>query len=117
MSGKNQKKLFRSATQQMNHLNSFTHTSPTMEDRFFPNLRTKKRNQRIQNPDHNGNVAPRVLVWGSSGTDEEDELAGKKLVAVGDRVMANILRDCSELISIYLYTSSCVLQLDIIFTD
>lgn len=85
MDGKHHKRLSHSATQQMNHVNLFSHAC---EDQFFPKLNSKQPKGRAI--DHNGNVTPRVLVWGSN----QDEGAGKKLVAVGDRVSAKILRDC-----------------------
>ncbi|XP_057292294.1 centrosomal protein of 112 kDa-like isoform X2 [Hydractinia symbiolongicarpus] len=37
------------------------------------------------------NMSPRVLVWGNS-----HEGPGKKLVAVGDRVLTNVLQECAQ---------------------
>eukprot|EP00111_Clytia_hemisphaerica_P004028 TCONS_00011540-protein len=87
--GKNRERLFRSVTMPADFASNYTHV--LSENKFFPNLRGSKKN--IPATDYNGNnISPRVLVWGSN---EEDENAGKKLVAVGDRVSANINTDCN----------------------
>lgn len=82
MNGKNRDRLFRSATLPMDYVSSYSIGS---ENNFFPNVNKKKGHG------HTGNISPRVLVWGNT----EAENNGKKLVAVGDRVLANIMSDCN----------------------
>ena len=67
----------------INFVNSYSHSS---ENKHFPKV-TSRRSADI---DGNNN-SPRILVWGDSV-----EGPGKKLLAVGDHVLANVLRDCGE---------------------
>jgi len=96
INGKGKERLFRSATLPADFISTYTHIS---ESNFFPKLKRKSTSGSGSHLDPNGNISPRVLVWGNN----EDENAGKKLVAVGDRVSAKIYSDCSEYT---LYTTS-----------
>ena len=93
INGKGKERLFRSATLPADFTSSYTHIN---ENNFFPKLKRKSPSggggSSSSYLDHNGNISPRVLVWGNN----EDENAGKKLVAVGDRVSAKIYSDCSK---------------------
>jgi len=91
MGPKNRERLFRSATMPADFVSSYTHANAN-ENKLFPSMRNGGNRHHNQTGTSGGvNNSPRVLVWGSN----PDENAGKKLVAVGDRVSANINTDCN----------------------
>ena len=104
MGPKNRERLFRSATMPADFVSSYTHANAN-ENKLFPSMRNGGNRHHNQTGTSGGvNNSPRVLVWGSN----PDENAGKKLVAVGDRVSANINTDCSKkYISFFYFTLDC----------
>ena len=88
MGSKNRARLFRSATMPADFVSSYA--TAQHDSKLFPSMRNQNNNNGGGN---NNNNSPRVLVWGSNS----DENAGKKLVAVGDRVSATISTECSKI--------------------
>lgn len=78
LANKNKKNQYQSVSEPIQLNNSFNYG----EEKSLPIL-----------PKYNPhpNMSPRVLVWGNS-----HEGPGKKLVAVGDRVLTNVLQECAQ---------------------
>ena len=75
--------FFRTSARPIHFVNAYSHSS---EGKHFPRIPAKDGSMNMDN-----NSCPRVLVMGDS-----DDGPGKKLLAVGDHVVANVLRDCGE---------------------